>query len=331
MMLSKNYRIALGLAIAMHLFLAVLLCSESKSERPVLSLEAKNDASLAQPLAADAPVQAIKAVTVDNQEIMETVNRLKQEKARQQTLEINRQKALAQQAEMAKNARIEEQRRLKEIKQEEEKIAVFRKKKLEEEQQNLKQLAQQKVVEEQKLAEMKQQQVQLQKQQLEALKLAEAKQKKDTELAKAREAALNAERTQAALNAEKAQAAVAKELLAKQQLAQATQASADATRAARLSGEVNKYKALIINAISQQWILPEHANSSMSSQFRIRLAPNGVVLDVTLTKSSGDAILDRSAQSAIYKASPLPVPNDTETFNIFRDISLTVRPESARG
>jgi len=56
-----------------------------------------------------------------------------------------------------------------------------------------------------------------------------------------------------------------------------------------------------------------------------------VVLEVSLTRSSGDSILDRSAQSAIYKASPLPVPSDTDAFNVFRDISLTVRPESARG
>lgn len=53
--------------------------------------------------------------------------------------------------------------------------------------------------------------------------------------------------------------------------------------------------------------------------------------EVTLTRSSGDPLLDRSAQTAIYKASPLPVPTDSETFNLFRDISLTVRPEQVRG
>ena len=105
----------------------------------------------------------------------------------------------------------------------------------------------------------------------------------------------------------------------------------DAQKNALTAGEVDKYKALIIGAISRQWILPENADSKMSSQFRIRLAPNGIVLEVSLTRSSGDPILDRSAQSAIYKASPLPVPSDPDTFNLFRDISLTVRPENARG
>ena len=94
---------------------------------------------------------------------------------------------------------------------------------------------------------------------------------------------------------------------------------------------MNKYKALILTAISRQWILPENANSALSSQFRIRLAPNGEVLSVSLIRSSGDPILDRSAQLAIYKASPLPVPHDLVAFNIFKDINLTVRPVNARG
>ena len=132
------------------------------------------------------------------------------------------------------------------------------------------------------------------------------------------------------LKAEQAEEAARAEQ-AKKQEALAEEAARNAAKMARMAGEVNKYKALIIGAISRQWILPENADSSKSSQFRIRLAPNGVVLEVSLTRSSGDAILDRSAQAAIYKASPLPVPSDPTTFNLFRDISLTVRPESARG
>jgi len=89
---------------------------------------------------------------------------------------------------------------------------------------------------------------------------------------------------------------------------------------------VDKYKALIIHAIGEQWILPEQVDHNLSSQFRIHLGPHGVVLDVQLTRSSGSSVLDRSAQAAIYKASPLPVPTEPDLFNLFRDISLTVRP-----
>ncbi len=94
---------------------------------------------------------------------------------------------------------------------------------------------------------------------------------------------------------------------------------------------MNQFEVLIIQAISKEWIVPDNANKSLSSRFNIRLAPNGSVLEVQLTRSSGDTILDRSARAAIYKASPLPVPSDPKDFRIFRDISLTVRPENARG
>ena len=139
---------------------------------------------------------------------------------------------------------------------------------------------------------------------------------------------------EAKAKADKAHAEQAKaDLESKQQeeAAAKQQAAANAEKQARVAGEVDKYKALIVNAIGRHWILPDNADSALSSQFRIRLAPDGAVLEVSLTRSSGDALLDRSAQTAIYKASPLPVPTDSETFALFRDISLTVRPEQVRG
>lgn len=105
----------------------------------------------------------------------------------------------------------------------------------------------------------------------------------------------------------------------------------EAAQRARMAGVVDKYKALILGAIGRQWILPDQVNTSLSSRFKIRLAPNGAVLDVQLTRSSGDPVLDRSAEAAIYKASPLPVPSEADMFNVFREISLTVRPENVRG
>ena len=280
--------------------------------------------SLPTVVAAEPQQQAIKAVNVDSQDIANTVNRLKEERAHQQRAEENRQRVLTQQAESARQQRVAEQKRLEKLKDESAKLAIAHKKQVEEEQNRLKQLAQQKVEEEKHLAEMKQQNIKLQKQQQqEADKLTELKKKKADELARAELAKLN----QAKANQAKANDELAK----KQQAAAAAQAALDAQRNALTAGEVDKYKALIIGAISRQWILPENADSKMSSQFRIRLAPNGVVLEVSLIRSSGDAILDRSAQSAIYKASPLPVPSDPNTFNVFRDISLTVRPESTRG
>jgi colicin import membrane protein len=311
-----SYKNAFFAAITMHVLIALALLIQTTSSRPVL-VSAKNSASQSQPIVVEQEqAKAIKAVSVDSQEVMKTVSRLKEERLVAQRAEENRQRHLTQQADAAKKQRIEEQQRLIKLKDEAAKLAVARDKQRIEEQRHLKQMAAEKALQEKKLAEMKKRQVELKKQQeQEALKLADLEKRKATELARF----------------EQEKALKAKEAFVQKQQAAAQQAALDAQKNAQMAGEVDKYKALIIDAISQRWILPENVNSNLSSQFRIRLAPNGVVLDVSLTRSSGDAILDRSAQSAIYKASPLPVPSDPDTFNVFRDISLTVRPENARG
>lgn len=98
-------------------------------------------------------------------------------------------------------------------------------------------------------------------------------------------------------------------------------------RLAQIEGEVDKYKAQIIQAISQRWLIPEDSDETMTCKLHIRLGPGGVVLAVELMKSSGDTALDRSAKMAVFKASPLPVPTEPDIFDRFREIDLTVRPE----
>jgi colicin import membrane protein len=96
----------------------------------------------------------------------------------------------------------------------------------------------------------------------------------------------------------------------------------------KVRGIVNKYNALITQAISQQWLVPAGVDKSLSSILLIRLAPGGTVLDVQITKSSGDLALDRSARDAVFKASPLPVPDDEQSFEQFRLFELKVKPEN---
>lgn len=93
-------------------------------------------------------------------------------------------------------------------------------------------------------------------------------------------------------------------------------------------GEVNKYKALIVQAISEKWIIPTQANKHLYTELMIRTAPGGMVLDVQVTKTSGDPSLDSSARAAVLKASPLPVPSDSNAFASFRQFVLKVKPEN---
>jgi colicin import membrane protein len=97
---------------------------------------------------------------------------------------------------------------------------------------------------------------------------------------------------------------------------------------AKVRGEVNKYKALILQAISERWLVPAGVDKTLSSELLIRVAPGGMVLDVEVTRTSGDAALDRSARDAVFKASPLPVPDDSDAFDQFRQFVLKMKPQN---
>lgn len=98
--------------------------------------------------------------------------------------------------------------------------------------------------------------------------------------------------------------------------------------AIKAKGEINKYKALILQVISEHWIIPTGVNKKLYCELMIRLAPGGLVLSVDVTKSSGDPALDSSARVAVLKASPLPVPKDPDAFKAFKSFLLKVKPEN---
>jgi colicin import membrane protein len=93
-------------------------------------------------------------------------------------------------------------------------------------------------------------------------------------------------------------------------------------------GEVDRFAALIKQAISRQWIVPSDVSKNSQCRWQIHLAPSGDVLDVRLLASSGNAALDRAAKLAIYKASPLPVPRAHQLYAHFKSFKLTMRPET---
>lgn len=331
MIFEPTYQKSFLAALFLHLLLGFLLLAETSSKKPVLVNETQNTPGQVTPIADAKPQsEVVKAVSVDSKAVMEKVNQLRAARAAEIKAEQARQQALVKQAETMKQVRIQEQQRLLKLKQESVKLALARKKQLEEEQKHLKELAVQKEQETKRLQEMRrQEQEMVKKQQQEAAKLAELKKKQEALDAKKKSDAAKA----LAEDLKKKQEADAKAAADKAAADKAARekAATDAAEQARMAGEVDKYKAMILNAIGQRWILPDNVNPSLSCQFHIRLAPDGSVMEVSLTRSSGDPILDRSAQTAIYKASPLPVPSDPSTFNLFRDISLTVRPENVRG
>lgn len=178
------------------------------------------------------------------------------------------------------------------------------------------------------VAEMKQQQLRLKQQH--AKQLAALKEIKLKAVLAQKQAALA---KKARIAAAKAAEAKKKEMLKlAQQKLLAQQLSAETNNLQKLQsqqmrGIVDKYKALILSAIGQQWLVPDGVNKQLSCIYEVHLAPGGTVLSVSLVRSSGNTALDQSAKTAIYKASPLPVPKDNSAFDSFRDIRLTVSPK----
>jgi colicin import membrane protein len=67
---------------------------------------------------------------------------------------------------------------------------------------------------------------------------------------------------------------------------------------------------------------------SLSCIIRVKLLPGGDVIDATVVEGSGDAAFDRSAEAAVRRASPLPLPADRELFDEhFRTFNLHFKPQ----
>ena len=89
-------------------------------------------------------------------------------------------------------------------------------------------------------------------------------------------------------------------------------------------------KQLIMAAIQQKvdrnWLRPPGTPQNLSCEVRVRLGANGSVLLVSIIKSSGDVGFDRSVESAVSKADPLPMPTSPRLVSQFRDIRFVFKP-----
>ncbi len=173
--------------------------------------------------------------------------------------------------------------------------------------------------------ERKQQEEEKKKQDEEKKKQDEAQQKKQ-----------EAERKKQAADAEKKKHDAERKKEDKQRQTQAEQALREqlaeeekgrtAVRSARLQSEIDKYKAAIAQRVSRQWVRPPTSRKDLQCTVHVRQAPGGEVLEAKVVRSSGDTTFDRSVESAVYKASPLPAPENVEVFD--RDIEFIFRPEN---
>jgi len=239
----------------------------------------------------------VQATQIDQKQIEEELNRLKKEDKDKKEAEQKRIKELEKKAEDAKKKA--ERAEKKRVEEEKKLIAAKKKKELELQKRELEQKKIEKIKKETKELERKKQieeekiEADRKKKEQEKLKTEEEKKKKEEE-----------KKLQAALAAEEAGA----------------QEQADASLIENIAAEIKAKVSKYFNKVG----LPEN----LKSKLRVKLLPNGEVINVSVAASSGHDIFDRRAVTAVKKASPLPVPNDLETFERLdlRDITFTFTP-----
>lgn len=113
------------------------------------------------------------------------------------------------------------------------------------------------------------------------------------------------------------------EEVAKREAEKAAQAAASA-RQTEINGFIERIKAKIRGRAN----VPDTVRGNPELHVRIRVLPGGEVLDITITKRSGNPAYDSAIERGIRSASPLPVPPpDSELFPQFRELNLNFRHE----
>lgn len=245
-------------------------------------------------------VNVVQAVVIDKKQVdleLERIRKIEEEKHKKEKQRLD---------ELEKKANNLEKKR----KEEEKKLAEAKKKK------------------EQEQKKLKEEQVRLKK--LEKEK-AELKKKRELEEKKIKEAEAKAEKLKAEDKARQQKIAEEKKIAERnrreKELADAMNAEETAEQASKDQELINRISNNIKRSIESNFNkvgLPD----SLECELRVRLVPGGDVIDVTIAKSSGHDIFDRRAVNATQKASPLPVPDDVETFERLdlREIKLYFKP-----
>jgi colicin import membrane protein len=178
------------------------------------------------------------------------------------------------------------------------------------------------------------------KAELAAKQQAEAERKRKAELEARRKAEDEAKRKAEAEAKRKAEAEAKRkaELEAKRKAEEAARARAEAEMRAQLEAEqarledqrvqsvLGEYIGYIADRVERSWLRPPGSPGGLKCTVNVKLIPGGDVVSARVVQSSGDPVFDDSAEKAVLKASPLPVPDDPSIAKHFRDFNFVFRP-----
>lgn len=306
---NPKYGLPFILAIAVHAAIIAALILVA----PISSYRQESSANT-QPV--------VHAAVIDSAQVEAQVQKIQSREAAQQAEQQQQVQKLQAQAEAARQAKAKEEQRLAQIKIDQQKA---------QQQQQL--AAQQVQAEQQRLAQLKVQQQQQQAAQAKAQAAAQARAaaalKKQQEAAQAKALAEKKQRDLAAAKQKQAELQAQQKAL-QQQLMQQQIASdqQEIVKAQQMQGIIDIYRARILAAIGNQWLIPDGTDRTISCVFNLEVTPAGVVTHAQLITSSGNAALDRAAETAIYKASPLPIPKDPAVYQTFKQFKLKMTPQA---
>ncbi len=242
-------------------------------------------------------IKPIDAIAINQTAVSKEVTRLKDEAKLKREKELAHQRKLQDEAKAAKLARLNEQKKLADLKAKQIKMQQIAKAKAK--------------AEAAKLVKIKQQQL--------------AAKKRLDDLEKHRAAKIKAQQKAIAEKKQMLAKSEAKKLALQQQLQkqlQQEQSNLASNRQKQTTNIVKQYSALINNSIRAN--VPPMTSKHSIAKLLVTLMPGGNVVSVDIAKSSGDAAFDQAWRTAVYKASPLPVPSDVSIFDsYFRHFSMT--------
>ena len=111
----------------------------------------------------------------------------------------------------------------------------------------------------------------------------------------------------------------------RQRLMQRELAEEQARIDAMNAGALDRYVYAIRQRIERSWVEPASAVAGLECVVTVRQLPGGEVVGATIGQCNGDDAVKRSIEAAVFKASPLPEPEDPTLFE--RDLRITFKPE----
>lgn len=249
--------------------------------------------------------EVIHAIAMDETKIQAEVDKLRKSEELRKQQEQERQEKLEHQRQQEEQRLADAKKQHEEAEKQAQERAEQRRQTEAEETKRLELLRKQKQKEEERIALLKKQNEEAEKKRLEE---------------EQRRADLEAKRQEEAKKLEEKRKADEKRT--------AEEASRTAAAERQFNDSIANARDVIRQKVKRNWIRPPAIDKGLSCRIGVKLIPGGEVIDAQVIKSSGNPAFDRSAESAVLKASPLPLPNDPTLFAKFRNFDFEFKPDT---